>query len=21
MIKHCQDENDAQTRQPAQGAD
>ncbi|HHK9675343.1 Rz1-like lysis system protein LysC, partial [Escherichia coli] len=20
-IKHCQDENDAQTRQPAQGAD
>lgn len=21
MIKHCQDENDAQTRQPAQGVD
>ncbi|EFO1665886.1 phage lysis protein [Escherichia coli] len=21
MIKHCQDGNDAQTRQPAQGAD
>ncbi|UMX58956.1 Rz1-like lysis system protein LysC [Escherichia coli] len=21
MIKHCQDENDAQTRQPAQGTD
>ncbi|EMF1795675.1 phage lysis protein [Escherichia coli] len=21
MIKHCQEENDAQTRQPAQGAD
>ncbi|HFT9355278.1 TPA: Rz1-like lysis system protein LysC [Escherichia coli] len=21
MIKYCQDENDAQTRQPAQGAD
>lgn len=21
MIKHCQDETDAQTRQPAQGAD